>query len=164
MALLERSSQVTQRECIKKGVGVMCPVRSADSVCNCFKGQIAPEVMRYVDIEETTNMGSGWSPGNHKAACLETFKPRYGHTFDVYLVYLYLKDNHKFSCYQLNLRRNSMETVLWERKRLVRQKVEPNFINPLSLKLLQNRSTRTTQNLVVTAHLWVQQVLVISEE
>ena len=87
-ALLERSSQATHEEYMKKGVGVMYPDRSADSIYNCFKGQIAPEVMKYMGIEETTDMASGWSSDDHKTACLETFKLRYGHPFDFYSVYL----------------------------------------------------------------------------
>ena len=54
-------------------------------------------------IEETTDMGSGWSPDDHKAACLETFKLRYGQPFDFYSVYLYLKDKNKFSSYRTKL-------------------------------------------------------------
>jgi hypothetical protein len=99
-ALLERSSQVTYEEYTKKGVGWIYPDRSADSIYNRFKGQIAPEVMKYMGIEETTDMGSGWSPDDHKAACLETFKQRYGHPFDFYSVYLYLKDKNKFSSFR----------------------------------------------------------------
>jgi hypothetical protein len=99
-ALLERSSQATYEEYTKKGVGGMYPDRSADSIYNRFKGQIAPEVMKYMGIEETTDMGSGWSPDDHKAACLETFKQRYGHPFDFYSVYLYLKDKNKFSSFR----------------------------------------------------------------
>ena len=99
-ALLERSSQVTREEYIRKGVGAMYPDRSPDSIYNRFKGQIAPEVMKFMGIEETTDMGSGWSPDDHKAACLETFKLRYGHPFDFYSVYLYLKDKNKFSSYR----------------------------------------------------------------
>ena len=99
-ALLERSSQATHEEYTKKGVGGMYPDRSADSIYNRFKGQIAPEVMKYMGVEEMTDMGSGWSPDDHKAACLETFKQRYGHPFDFYSVYLYLKDKNKFSSFR----------------------------------------------------------------
>ena len=48
----------------------MYPKRSANSIYNRFKGQVAPEVMRYMGIEETIDMGSGWSPDNHKATCI----------------------------------------------------------------------------------------------
>ncbi|KAI2488742.1 hypothetical protein MHU86_25796 [Fragilaria crotonensis] len=109
-ALLARSTQATHEEYPKKGVGGMYPDRSAVSIYNRFKGQIAPEVMKYMGIEELTDMGSGWSPDDHKAACLETFKQRYGHPFDFYSVYLYLKDKNKFSSFRTKveeeLRRN----------------------------------------------------------
>ncbi len=45
-AVLERSSQATQEEYIKKGVGAIYPERSADFIYNCFKGRIAPEAMK----------------------------------------------------------------------------------------------------------------------
>jgi hypothetical protein len=97
--VLEQSSQSTQEEYASKGVGTIYPERSADSIYNRFKGQIAPEVMKYMGIDETTDMGSGWSPDDHKTACLESFKQRYGHSFDFFSVYLYLKDKNKFSSF-----------------------------------------------------------------
>jgi hypothetical protein len=54
-ALLERSSQLTQEDDMKKGGGMTYPDRSADCVHNYFKGQIAPEVLKYMGIKETTN-------------------------------------------------------------------------------------------------------------
>ena len=96
-ALLNRSSQATREEYIKKGVGSIYPERSADSIYNRFKGQIAPEVMKYMGIEETTDMASGWNPDDHRTACLETFKQRYGRPFDFLSAYEYLKEKNKFS-------------------------------------------------------------------
>ena len=98
-ALLDRSSQATREEYVKKGVGSIYPERSADSIYNRFKGQIAPEVMKYMGIEETTDMASGWSPDDHKTACLEAYKQRYGHPFDFYSAYDYLKDKNNFSTF-----------------------------------------------------------------
>ncbi len=48
-------------------------------------------------IHETTNMASGWSVEDHKTACLEFYKKRYGRPFDFYAVYEYLRDKNKFS-------------------------------------------------------------------
>jgi hypothetical protein len=58
--------------------------RSAESVFNRFKSQISPEVMKYMVITESTIMASGWSMDDHKTACLETYKQRYGNAFDLY--------------------------------------------------------------------------------
>ena len=102
-ALMNRSSQATREEYIKKGVGSIYPERSADSIYNRFKGQIAPEVMKYMGIEETTDMASGWNPDDHRTACLETFKQRYGHPFDFLSAYEYLRDKNKFSNFRTKI-------------------------------------------------------------
>lgn len=56
--------------------------------------------MKYMGIEDTTNLASGWNLDDHKAACLEAFKQRYGHPFDFYSAYGYLKDKNKFSTFR----------------------------------------------------------------
>ena len=38
-------------------------------------------------IHETADMASGWSVQDHKIACLEFYKKRYGRPFDFYAVY-----------------------------------------------------------------------------
>jgi hypothetical protein len=102
-ALLSRSSTATQEEYIKQGVGAVYCDRPIDSIYNRFKGQIAPEVMKYIGIEETTAMETGWSLEDHKIACLESFKQRYGHAFDFFPQYEYLKDKNKFSTFRTKL-------------------------------------------------------------
>jgi hypothetical protein len=44
--------------------------------------------MKFMEIQETTDMASGWSVEDHKTACLEFFKKRYGRPFDCYAVYI----------------------------------------------------------------------------
>ncbi|KAI2490999.1 hypothetical protein MHU86_23567 [Fragilaria crotonensis] len=106
--LLENSSHATHEEYTKKGVGSLFPGRSADSIFNRFKGQIAPEVMKYMGVVETTQMSSGWNADDHKAACLELFKQRYGHPFDFYTVYDYLKDRNKFSSFRTKIEEDEL--------------------------------------------------------
>ena len=98
--LLEESSNATRDEYIKRGIGIALSHRSADSIWNRFKTQISPEVMKYIGITETTDMASGWSMDDHKTACLETYKQRYGNVFDFYACYNYLKDKNKFSAFR----------------------------------------------------------------
>ena len=53
--------------------------------------------MKYMGIEETTDMASGWNAeDHHKVACLEFFKKRHGHSFAFYTCYEYLRDKNKF--------------------------------------------------------------------
>lgn len=52
---------------------------------------------------ETTQMCSGWNEDDHKTACLELFKQRYGHKFDFYAVYQYLKDRNTFSSFRTKI-------------------------------------------------------------
>ena len=83
--------------------------RSAESVFNRFKSQILPEVMnKYMGITETTDMASGWSMDDHKTACLETYKQRYGNAFDFYLCYEYLCDKNKFSAFRTKCKEESL--------------------------------------------------------
>jgi hypothetical protein len=70
LTLLEQSSNATRDEYLKQGVGVLLSYRSAESIFNWFKSQILPEVMKYMGITKTTDMASGWSMDDHKAACL----------------------------------------------------------------------------------------------
>ena len=51
--LLSRSSTATQEEYIKQGVGAVFCDRTSDSIFTRFKGQIAPEVMKYMCVQET---------------------------------------------------------------------------------------------------------------
>ena len=99
-ALLERSSEATRDEYVRKGVGTLYPDRSGDSIYYRFKSAIAPEVMKFMGIHETTDMASGWSVEDHKTACLEFYKKRYGRPFDFYAVYEYLRDKNKFSSFR----------------------------------------------------------------
>ena len=101
--LLMQSSHATREEYIKKGVGRLFPERSADSIYTRFKSQIAAEVMKYMGVVETTKMCSGWNVDDHKAACLELYKQRYGHPFDFYTSYEYLKDMNKFASYRTKI-------------------------------------------------------------
>ena len=102
-ALLERSSEATREEYMMKGVGVRYPDRSADSIYYRFKGIIAPEVMKFMGIHETTDMASGWSMEDHKTACLELYKNRHGRPFDFFAVYEYLHDKNKFSSFRTKI-------------------------------------------------------------
>ncbi len=61
---------------------------------------MSPEVMKYMGITETTDMASGWSMDDHKMACLEIYKQRYGNAFDFYSCYEYLKNKNKFSAFR----------------------------------------------------------------
>ena len=99
-ALLERSSEATRDEYARKGVGNLYPDRSGESIYNRFKSAIAPEVMKFMGIHETTDMASGWSVDDHKTACLEFYKKRYGRPFDFFAVYEYLRDKNKFSSFR----------------------------------------------------------------
>ena len=114
----------------------MYPKRSANSIYNRFKGQVAPEVMRYMGIDETIDMGSGWSPDNHKAACLKTFKQRYGHLFDFTQCTFISRTRTSSHCLVPILRRHFVGINLWERRRRAEQKLMQNSLNPLCLKLL----------------------------
>ena len=98
--LLRQSSDPTREEYIRKGVGMLYPERTGDSLLYRFKATIAPEVMKYMGIEETTDMASGWNAEDHKVACLEFFKKRYGRSFDFYTCYEYLRDKNKFSSFR----------------------------------------------------------------
>jgi hypothetical protein len=89
-------------------VGVLLSYRSAESIFNRFKSQILPEVMKYMGITETTDMASGWSMDNHKTACLETSKQRYGNAFDFYSCYEYLHDKHKLSAFRTKCMEDSL--------------------------------------------------------
>lgn len=107
--LLEQSSNATRDEYLKRGVDVSLSYRSAESVFNRFKSQILPEVMnKYMGITETTDMASGWSMDDHKTACLETCKQRYGNAFDFYLCYEYLRDKNKFSAFRTKCEEDSL--------------------------------------------------------
>jgi hypothetical protein len=106
--LLEQSSNATRDEYLKRGVGVSLNYRSAESVFNRFKSQISPEVMKYMGITETTDMASGWSMDDHKMACLEIYKQRYGNAFDFYGCYEYLKDKNKFSAFRTKCKEDSL--------------------------------------------------------
>ncbi len=99
-ALLERSSEATRDEYVRKGVGTLYPDRSGETIYYRFKSAIAPEVMKFMGIYETTDLASGWSVEDHKTACLEFYKKRYGHPFDFYAVYEYLRDKNKFSSFR----------------------------------------------------------------
>ena len=101
-ALLEQaSSHATRDEYVKRGIGIALSYRSSDSIFNRFKTQISPEVMKYIGITETTDMASaGWNMDDHRVACLETYKQRYGSTFDFFSCYEYLKDKNKFSAFR----------------------------------------------------------------
>lgn len=101
--LLMQSSHATREEYIRKGVGRLFPKRSADSIYTRFKSQIAAEVMKFMGIVKTTKMCSGWNADDHKAACLELYKQRYGHPFDFYTSYEYLKDMNKFASYRTKI-------------------------------------------------------------
>ncbi len=81
---------------------------SAESVFNRFKSQISPEVMKYMGITETSDMASGWSMDDHKMACLEIYKQRYGNAFDFYGCYKYLKDKNKFSGFRTKCKEDSL--------------------------------------------------------
>ena len=106
--LLEQSSNATHDEYLKRGVGVSLSYRSAESVFNRFKSQISPEVMKYMGITKTSDMASGWSMDDHKMACLEIYKQRYGNAFDFYGCYEYLKDKNKFSAFRTKCKEDSL--------------------------------------------------------
>lgn len=106
--LLEQSSYGTREEYLKQGVGMSFSHRSAESVFNRFKSQISTEVMKYMGITETTEMASGWSLDDHKLACLELYKQRYGSAFDFYACYEYLKDKNKFSAFRTKCEEESL--------------------------------------------------------
>ena len=106
--LLEQSSNATRDEYLKRGVGVSLLYHSAESIFNRFKAQISPEVMKYMGITETTIMASGWSMDDHKTACLETYKQRYGNAFDFYSCYEYLRDKNKFSAFRTKCEEDSL--------------------------------------------------------
>ena len=74
---------------------------SGKALEHCIQiGAVAPEVMRFMGIHETTDMASGWSVEDHKTAYLEFYKKRYGRLFDFYAVYKYLRDKNKFSSFR----------------------------------------------------------------
>ena len=98
-ALLSRSSAATQEEYMKQGVGRIYPDCTVNSVYNRFKGAITPKVMKFMGIQETTDVGTGRNLDDHQKACLELFKKRQGHTFDFLPHYHYLKDKNKFSTF-----------------------------------------------------------------
>jgi hypothetical protein len=52
-------------------------------------------------IHETADMASGWSVQDHKIACLEFYKKRYGRPFDFYAVYEYPRDKNKYSSFRI---------------------------------------------------------------
>ncbi|KAI2495200.1 hypothetical protein MHU86_19339 [Fragilaria crotonensis] len=107
-ALLEQSSHGTREEYLKQGVGLSFSHRSAESIFNRFKSQISTEVMKYMGITETTEMASGWSLDDHKIACLELYKQRYGNVFDFYPCYEYLKGKNKFSAFRTKCEEESL--------------------------------------------------------
>jgi hypothetical protein len=134
--LLEQSSNATHDEYLKRGVGVSLSYRSAESVFNRFKSQISPEVMKYMGITETTDMASGWSMDDHKMACLEIYKQRYGNAFDFYSCYEYLKTRRSSQRSGLNARRTALERDQLGRKRQGRPKLMQRLSRQLSLKSL----------------------------
>ena len=69
-----------------------------------------------MDITETTTMVSGWTMGDHKTACLETYKQRYGSAFDFYSCYEYLHGKNKFSAFRTKCEEDSLgwKETNWE--------------------------------------------------
>ena len=135
--LMEQSSNATRDEYLKRGVGVLLSYRSAESVFNRFKSQISPEVMKFMGITETTDMASGWSMDDHKTACLEIYKQRYGNAFDFYNCYEYLKDKNKSSRpFGLNARRRALERDRLGRKKQDRPKLMQSLSRQSYPKLL----------------------------
>ncbi|KAI2499887.1 hypothetical protein MHU86_14625 [Fragilaria crotonensis] len=127
-ALLERSSEATRDEYARKGVGNLYPDRSGESIYNRFKSAIAPEVMKFMGIHETTDMASGWSVDDHKTACLEFYKKRYGRPFDFFAVYEYLRDKNKFSSFRTKTEEELLGKRQLERRRHVRLRLMPNWL------------------------------------
>ena len=110
-------------------------------------------------IDKTTDMGSGWSPDNHKAACLKTFKQRYGHLFDFTQCTFISRTRTSSHCLVPILRRHFVGINLWERRRRAEQKLMQNSLNPLCLKLLWSRSNQTAIPLTPFLHLMVVAVI-----
>ena len=82
-AILDKCSSISREEYIKNGMGKHIPLdRSFDSIYYRFKSILAPDVMKFMGIMETTDMASGWNEDDHKTACLELYKKRQGKTFD----------------------------------------------------------------------------------
>jgi hypothetical protein len=65
--------------------------------------------MKFMGIHETpTDMASGWSVEDHKTACLEFYKKRYGLAFDIYAVYEYPVTKTSSCPFAPKLTRNSL--------------------------------------------------------
>ena len=102
-AILDKCSAITWEEYFKNGMGKHIPSdRTFDSIYYRFKSILAPGVMKFMGIMETTDMASGWSEDDHKTSCLELYKKRQGKTFDHYDVYEYLRNKQKFSTFRSN--------------------------------------------------------------
>jgi hypothetical protein len=103
-AILDKCSSISREEYIKNGMGKHIPLdRSFDSIYYRFKSILAPDVMKFMGIMETTDMASGWNEDDHKTACLELYKKRQGKTFDHYGVYEYLNNKQKFSTFRTKI-------------------------------------------------------------
>jgi hypothetical protein len=101
-AMLDQSSQSTQEEYARKGVGKedLYAERTPDLLYYRFKTILAPDVMKFMGIHETTEMASGWTEDMHTTACLKFYKKRYGRPLEFYAVFDYLCSKNKFSTFR----------------------------------------------------------------
>lgn len=145
-SLLEQSSNATRDEYLKRGVGVLLSYRSPESVFNRFKSQISPEVMKYMGITETTDMASGWSMDDHKTACLEIYKQRYGSAFDFYACYEYLRDKNKFSTFRTKCEEDSLGKRPVGKKKTRQAEADAKLVKAIVSEVVVKKERRVSSN------------------
>jgi hypothetical protein len=150
--LMEQSSNATRDEYLKRGVGVSLSYRSAESVFYRFKSQISPEVMKFMGITETTDMASGWSMDDHKTACLEIYKQRYGNAFDFYNCYEYLKDKNKFSAFWTKCEEESLGKRPIGKKKARQAEADAKLVKTILSEVVVKKEQKVNGDSVISAY------------
>ena len=81
---------------IAYGMNTSYPERSEKSMKNRFYCRIAPEVVKFMDVFQSTTVQSGWDEIYHMNVVLKAFKERYGYQFGFFSCYNFLKNKEEF--------------------------------------------------------------------
>jgi len=97
--LINASSVSTCQEYLKEGIGIKFPERESKHILSRFH-KISRDVMKFMGIQETTDIASGENDEIHKRKCLAKFANQHGRPFDFWACLEYLQDKNKFSTYR----------------------------------------------------------------
>ncbi|KAI2497103.1 hypothetical protein MHU86_17420 [Fragilaria crotonensis] len=126
--------------------------QSSNATRDEFKSQISPEVMKYMGITETTDMASGWSMDDHKTACLEIYKQRYGNAFDFYNCYEYLKDKNKFSAFRTKCEEESLGKRPIGKKKARQAEADAKLVKAIISEVVVKKEQKVNGDSVVSAY------------